>query len=407
MMARNTKLKTRSRWWRLGTLIIGFLSVLQPSTLLAQQSGTAISQHYAEAERAIQSNDFPAAEAAYRAVLDLDARQTVAWTGLGVLQYGAGQSRAADNSLRHALDIDPGDPRAALFLGLAEADLGQCNTATSRLNTAFATTPPGKLQRLVGFALLHCAASSENANAGLTTAVRLRQLYPDDPDVLYESANLYTRLWTQAATELIAKHPDSYRVHQLAGEVYDAQGRLDQAIREYKAALAENSRLPQMHYRVGQIYLRQGGENADAMAMEEFQAELAVDPSSAVTLYAMAEIERHQQKLDAAMQHYRAALLLDPKLVDAQVGVAQVLLTQKQVEPAIQELQTALGKQPRNLQAHYVLMLAYRAQGKLTEAAAESVTFKKLQAEKSENFQSRMDALMGEKAPAANETPPP
>jgi tetratricopeptide (TPR) repeat protein len=373
---------------------------LQSSVILGQQTAPSTAQYYADAERSIQSNDFAAAERAYRAVLRMDARQTAAWTGLGVVQYGAGKPGEAADSLRRAIQLDPAAKRAELFLGLAESDLRQCDQAIPLLQTDFPTTPPGKLQRLVGFALLNCAAIS-NPETALATLSELRRLYPDDPDVLYRSAELYTRLWTQAATQLITKHPDSYRVHQLAGEVYEAQGRTDQAIREYKAALAENSRLPQMHYRIGQLYLRQGGDNVDQAAMSEFRAELIADPQSALTFFAMGEIERHQQELDAAMQHYRAAMRLDPKLVDPQVGLAQVLLERKHAEPAILELHGALAKDPGNIQAHYVLMLAYRAQGKLEEAGAESATFKRLQAQKSENFQSRMDALLGEKAPAA------
>jgi tetratricopeptide (TPR) repeat protein len=391
--------------WRLSLFIVCLVASLPPVAFPRQQATGGISQHYAEAERAIQANDFASAERAYRAVLNVDARQTAAWTGLGVLQYGAGRSREAADSLHHALQIDSTGAVAAqanLFLGLAESDLGQCDLAAPLLQASFATAPHGKMQRLVGFAQLNCVIASADPGAGLVTISRLRTLYPDDPDVLYRSAELYAHLWTQAATELIAKHPESYRVHQLAGEVYEAQGRTDQAIREYKAALQENSRLPQMHYRLGQLYLREGGDNVDRKAMDEFRAELAADPQSAVTLFAMGEIERHQQELDAATEHYRAAMKLDPKIVDAQVGLAQILLSQKQVEPAIVQLKLAIDKQPENIQAHYVLMLAYRAQGNLAQAGVESVTFKKLQAQKSENFQSRMDALLGDKVPKSD-----
>lgn len=391
------------RYTRRLSISIFFLAAILPSAAFpGQQAVSATSKQYAEAERAIQSNDFAGAERAYRSILSQDARQTAAWTGLGVLQYGQGNLRDAADSLQHSLQIDSSDAiaaRAKLFLGLAKSDLGQYDQATPLLQASFATAPHGKLQRLAGFALLNCVIASADPEAGLVTISKLRTLYPDDPDVLYRSAELYTRLWTQAATELIAKHPDSYRVHQLAGEVYEAQGKTDQAIREYKAALEENSRLPQMHYRLGQLYLREGGANIDQIAMGEFNAELATDPQSAVTLFAMGEIERHEQKLDAAAEHYRAAIKLDPKIVDAQVGLAQILLAQKQIEPAIVQLQAAIGKEPENIQAHYVLMLAYRAQGNLAQAGVESATFKKLQAQKSENFQSRMDALLGAKVP--------
>ncbi len=87
----------------------------------------------------------------------------------------------------------------------------------SDLSKHFDSEPAGKLQRLIGLALLSCEAGSADSLPAIQVAMRLRQLYPGDPDVLYESAELYTRLWNESAGELMAKHPDSYRVHQIAG----------------------------------------------------------------------------------------------------------------------------------------------------------------------------------------------
>src|SRR4029077_6875715 len=120
--------------------------------------------------------------------------------------------------------------------------------------------------------------------------------------------------------------PESYRVHQLAGEVYEAQNNYDQAIREYSLALQDNPKLPQMHYRIGQLYLHQGSEEVDEKAVNEFRQEKVINPDSAVAALAMADIEMHRHNLDKARPLFEEAARLDPSLVDAGVGLARIML---------------------------------------------------------------------------------
>src|SRR5213596_1018027 len=68
--------------------------------------------------------------------------------------------------------------------------------------------------------------------------------YPEDADVLYYAAGLYSRLWNAAVADLVKTAPASYRVHQVAGEALEAQGRDEQAIKEYQKALDLNPKAP-------------------------------------------------------------------------------------------------------------------------------------------------------------------
>jgi predicted Zn-dependent protease len=391
---------------RFGLLAVAALSFAAPVRLWAQApvySATAegaVALHRQRAVEALRANDRGAAEREYRAILALDPRDSAAWTGLGVLQYGEGKAHDASQALGEALRIDPSAPRAELFLALSRADLGECSEATPLLAKHFASEPAGHLQRLTGLALLGCTSGAADPLPAEQIAARLKQLYPGDADVLYASAELYTRLWNESAGELLAAHPDSYRVHQLAGEVYEAQKNYDQAIREYGLALAANSRLPQMHFRIGQLYLQQGGPDADAKAIEEFRLEQAANPNSAVAALAIAEIDRHQHKLDDAKALYEQAVRLDPKLVEARVGLAQTLIGLHQLGPAVEQLHAVLADHPENAPAHYALMLAYREQGKLPEAAAEMATFRQLQTASDRNFQGKLNALLNARPPA-------
>lgn len=348
----------------------------------------------AKAEQALRAQDMPEAMKQYRAMLAADPKNSEAWTGLGVLLYGSGHLPEAAEALATALHLNPEAPRAELFLAFSQADLRQCDKAIPVLDKNFANEPVGNLRRLTGLTLLSCSAGGKATMLGLKTADQLRQMYPGDPDVLFESAELYTRLWSETANELITAHPDSYRVHQLAAQVNEAQGNVGQAIRQYRAALAERPRLPQMHYRIGQLLLKGGDADANEKAMEEFRAELAINPQSAMSALAMGEIDRHDGNLNEAAASYTLATRLEPELAEPRVGLAQTLLAQHQVAVAQHQLQTVIATHPQNAQAHYAMMLALREQGKLTEAAVEMKTFQQLQQRGADLFRDKLNALL-------------
>jgi predicted Zn-dependent protease len=390
-----------SRWTR-GSRVISAIALLMIPCILPGQAPPAhaieLQQHISKAEQALRLSDKSAAEREYNEILKIDPQNSQAWTGLGILLYGSGRPEEAIQALQSALKSNPGAKRAELFIGLSEAELHKCAQAIPILSKYFDAEPASKLQRITGLALLGCAVGSDDPLPALRAAERLKQLYPGDADVLYESAELYTRMWNQSAGELMAKHPDSYRVHQLAGEVYEAKNDYDQAIREYSLALQDNPKLPQMHYRIGQLYLHQGSEEVDEKAMEEFRREKEINPESAVSDLAMADIEMHRHQLSRAKPLYDEAARLDPTLTEARVGLAKILLEQHETDAAVRELRAIIAEHPEDAAAHYSLMRAYRDQKKMPEASAEMATFNRLQSEKADKFQNKMNALLNGKS---------
>ena len=389
-----------SRWTRSRQVIAITALLITPCILPGQASPpntTELQQHISKAVQALRLSDKSAAEREYNEILKIDPQNTQAWTGLGILLYGAGKPEEAIQALQSALKSNPAAKRAELFIGLSEAELHNCTQSMPTLSKYFDTEPAGKLQRITGLALLGCAAGSADPLPALSAAERMKKLYPGDADVLYESAELYTRMWNESAGELMAKHPDSYRVHQLAGEVYEAKNDYDQAIREYSLALENNPKLPQMHYRIGQLYLHQGSEEVDEKAMEEFRREKEINPESAVSDLAMADIEMHRHQLGRAKPLYEEAARLDPTLSEARVGLAKILLEQHETDAAVRELRAIIAGHPDDAAAHYSLMRAYREQKKIQEASAEMATFNRLQSEKADKFQNKMNALLNGK----------
>jgi Tfp pilus assembly protein PilF len=152
-----------------------------------------------------------------------------------------------------------------------------------------------------------------------------------------------------------------------------------------------------MHYRIGQMYLHQDSEEVDDKAMKEFIEEKSIDPDSAVTDLAMAGIEMHRHNLDKAKPLYEEAARLDPGLVEARVGLAKVLLEKHDPASAEHLLLDVVAQHPDSAEAHYVLMLAYRGQKKMTEAAEQMSIFNRLQTEKEQKFQNKLNALLNGK----------
>ena len=380
-------------------LVLAFiLTSLYPPKINADDVAVEIQRHENEARLALGRNDLQQAVKEYQAILTLDSRNAAVYTALGVALYGSGRPTEAASALQTALRLDPGQRQAEVFLGLSDADTGRCRDATPLLAKHFGAQTELKLRRLVGLSLLGCYVTSSEFDSAQNVAQTLRQAYPNDPDVLYNLAELYTRLWDTVAADLMEKHPESFRVHQLGGEVMEAQGRTDRAIKEYQLALKENPRVPQLNYRIGRLILRAGGPDADQRALEKFQQELAVNSDDAPSEYWIGVVYTNQHKAREAEEHFQRSKNLDPEFAAPYVGLAKVLLQEKQPQRAIGELQKAIQLEPNDAAAHYELMEAYRDQGKLAEAQREMAVFQKLEKSNAESFRSRLDSLLSGQA---------
>ena len=364
----------------------------------AQVNDSEIQVHRTAAADALKANDLVRAESEYRAIIALNPKNVEAYAALGVALYASGNFRKAFVALHSALELDPTQPRVELFLGLTQSELGQCDDAVPILKRQLSEQPDRKLRRLAGLSALECEVSGNHLDSALEIGQQLKADYPDDADVLYKLAGLYTSLWDQAAGDLMQKHPESYRVHQLAGEVYEAQGKGDQAIREYSLALKENDRIAGLHARMGQILLQQGSPDSETRALAEFQRELGVNPKSAIAEYAIGEIYRRRQDYAQANLHLQRAVALDVNLAEAHIAMAQIFMVQHDAAKSRQEAEIAVHLQPENATAHYTLMVAYRSEGKMEDANREMALFQRLQQAHQANFNNKMTTLLSGKA---------
>lgn len=374
--------------------VVSAFSLCLVAPASAQDRTQEINAAIAQARLDLAHHDLQKAVQEYALILKLDPRNAEIYTADGVALYGLRKPNEASKALQTALAIDPNQSTAELFLGLSRFDLGQCQQAIPLLQKHFTPETPPKLRRLIGISLLGCYRTTAQFEPALDLALQLEKSYPADADVLYNAAELYTQLWNVTASELMKAHPESYRVHQLAGEVLEAQGNYGRATKEYLLALKENGSIPGLRYRIGKMILEQGGRGADDRAMAYFQQELASTPGDPASEYSIGEILRQRRRLADAEEHYRRALQSDPGFAEAHVGLGRVFLDQHELEPAERELQKAIQLRPDDATAHYDLMMVYRDLGRTNEAAKEMATFQKLNVQQQQDFRSRLQALL-------------
>jgi tetratricopeptide (TPR) repeat protein len=298
---------------------------------------------------------------------------------VGIAQFNRGEYLAAESSLKEAVSAHS-DPRAVTFLALARAINGKCEDAIPDLQTQFATAADKRLHRLIGLSLAHCELSENRSEEALAVLENLKNLYPSDADVLYETARLHMQAWNEVIREMFLKTPASFRVNQLSGEIFDDQGRYVEALAQYRAAIAKNPHALGLHFEAGRaLIMSSHTPEALQQAQQEFEAELALNPSDAVVEYEIAKILLTQKKSDEALHHLELAVQLNDHFPEALVALAKLKLSGKNDDEGISLLERAVQLTPNSEAARYSLMMAYRDSGRTKDAVREEEELDKLQ----------------------------
>jgi tetratricopeptide (TPR) repeat protein len=246
------------------------------------------------------------------------------------------------------------------------AQSGRCKEALPLLKQETLHASDKDSKRIVGFAGVRCAMFTDQIDAAEDFLRFLNHEFPHDPDVLYLSVHTYSDLSSRAAAELAATAPKSPQGHELNAEALEAQGKWDEAAKEYRLILQQNPRMPGIHFRLGRLLLSKPNPSPTVAeeAKKEMLQELDIDPSNADAEYVLGALAQQSQQWDEAIQHFARASKLDPDFGDAFVGLGSTLGSAKRYSEAIAPLETAIKLEPQNPTPHYLLAIAYNRTGR-------------------------------------------
>ena len=227
---------------------------------------------------------------------------------------------------------------------------------------------------------VRCAMGTNQPEEAADFIRILTRDFPQDPEVLYQAAHVYSDLSLKASQELLYKAPSSYQVRLLNAEALETQERWNEAISEYRAILAQQPELPGIHYRLGRLLLSlpEGAVTPTTRddARREFEEELKINPRNAGAEYVLGELSRQARQWPQAADHFSKAAKLNPAFADAFIGWGRSLIAERKFAEAVPPLEQAVKLQPDNPAAHYHMAIAYGRTGRKEDAEKASLAFR-------------------------------
>jgi tetratricopeptide (TPR) repeat protein len=182
----------------------------------------------------------------------------------------------------------------------------------------------------------------------------------ENAEASYWLALSYRLLGTEAYARLQEAFPDSWRAHQLRSEGFALRQDLNNAIKEFQAALQLRPNEPELHEAIGEAYLDRHSEED---AQVELRKALDLDSSRTRALYLLGRLYVQRRENDKALPYLQRALRLQPDLSEASslLGTAYVRLGQ--FTNAVPPLEKAAAFDHYG-NVHYQLYLAYKKLGR-------------------------------------------
>ena len=208
---------------------------------------------------------------------------------------------------------------------------------------------------LVPFLILF--ASAGVANAGRLLQATPRRLVSGPAAAIVFAAFCNWPIYSMAEMRAITEAN--------VGTELQAQGKLDEAIVLYRAALARDPNDALAHSNLGTA-LAANGQLDEAIAQHRTALDLA--PNDADSHYNLANALMAQGKIVDAAAQFREAVRIEPGLTEAHLNLGNALAALGQTEEAADHYRRAIELSPDGVEAVNNLGLLLAAQGRLDEA---------------------------------------
>ncbi|RCS58212.1 tetratricopeptide repeat protein [Parvibium lacunae] len=354
------------------------LKIAQPGPLRVESAANQLISLLQQAIQLHQQGDYPAAEAAYKAVLERDSQQPDALHLLGLLAHQHGHHAVAISLINQALAQQnlPPTSQAAMHCnrGLAQQANGDWGAAKRDFMRAIELRPDFPEAHnnlgLLFYQETDYAAACQAFEQGLAIQAQASQLHNNlglarqaqhdwaGARQAYLAALRYSPHYPQAWSNLGS-------LYYLQGEYGEAEKALEQARQLSQTQALSHLELAQLWNRIG---LNQAAQGQPAMAQQAYQQALSVNPNCVDAHINIGLLQYDAGQDSLAESAYRQALQRQPDSALALNNLGNTLARQGRFDEAVTCYQQALQQQPHYAEAYANLGLALRGLGKVDAA---------------------------------------
>ncbi len=165
--------------------------------------------------------------------------------------------------------------------------------------------------------------------------------------------------------EMLTGFGDTAELHMQLGRAYADASLPDQAIQEFKKAIAKNDKLPTAHYSLGAAYLQSMGEINDPQAEAEFRKELEINPNDFFSHFELGSVALTEHRLQEAESELARAESLNSQSPDPPLALGEVYRQLNRPADAETELRKSISLTQDISRNHYQIERAYYMLGRL------------------------------------------
>jgi tetratricopeptide (TPR) repeat protein len=343
-------------------------------TLLTQATGKVQQQEFEQAEKLLQQG------------LTTYGDHPDILKVLGTVYQSQGRYQESIDVFLRILKRAPVYPEVNLFLGVSYYSTNQFEKAVEALNNELQGNPKDFESRYyLGLAL---DALGRKVEAVLQLE-NLLQDNPQDAKALYQLTRFYKTSTHRTFQRLVKAAPDSDFVIALRAELDAENGKLVEAMKQYRRVLAKNADFPGIHFAIGQIHWQQAQYTE---AMIELKLALDEDPNHPLGNYYAGDILAKDLRYEEAIGHLRQAVAADDKLMQAHFLLGKSYITTGKLEEALDHLLKAEKLAPESTPTHYQLSQVYARLNNREKSQRHLEIFQKLTQENKDQIEKRLQS---------------
>jgi tetratricopeptide (TPR) repeat protein len=342
----------------------------------------SLERYAEEGQTALAAGRYADAEKAFEKLRQLEPGTAEIHANLGLIYFEEHKFEQAVPALREALKLKPALSKSDSLLAMSLSEIGHYDEAVPGLDRCLKRSTDRDIRRMCGLELERAYGGLRKDSKAVEVALELNRLYPDDPEILYQTGKVYGNFAFLTMEKLAQVAPLSVWRHLAAAEAHESQGAYGEAIQEYHEVLRVEPDRPAIHYRIGRslmgrFWQRQSQEDL-AAAQKEFEEELRLHPDNANAAYELGEMRRKNKQNEEAQRYFEQAIHHYPGFAEAQLGLAAVLLEENQPDQALPHAQRAVAVDPDNEVCWYRLAKIQRSLGNLAEQEKALAQYRRL-----------------------------